>query len=175
MLNLFCRVLYEYDSNFFQQTVTTMPIYTRFSGAVCRVLRRWVEGFIVPPEMARKSSIRRQSFDHEENKQSSKKGASARQRTNSEASMKSDSTAGLESDSMSESGSVDNGKVDKSEKEDEKLKVTVDEIKSSKEEKEEIVKNDKNDAPKKSKNRLHHCSCCRVVEPQVKTYKKCAL
>ena len=159
-----------------------MPLYTRFSGAVCRILRRWVEGFSVAPEFARKSYRLDGGFASEESKQGEFIAEFFMQRVSMETSMKSDGKTGHETDYLSESGSVDAGKNDGSDGtelvnekgEEEAIKrLGLDEW--SIETKHETEKDEKADAVEKSTTRRHHCSCCHAVEPQAKLYKKCAL
>ena len=158
-----------------------MPLYTRFSGAVCRVLRRWVEGFSVPPELARIASRSKNGSANEENLQSQTKVDHSSQRTTFETNLKSESVIGIDSDSMSESSSVDTERS----RETEEIKVvpvnsdlvskSLDIDECSKEENQDIEKGKRTANVETSWTRLHHCSYCHAVESKARLYKKCAL
>ena len=182
-----------------------MPLYTRFSGAVCRVLRRWVEGYTVVPEFVKKRYPFEGCFGAKDGKIIAE---FLMQKLRPDSSMRSERKVVPESDSMSsESSSVDAGKNDGSdgtesvnEKEEEAVNrqgvnekeeeaVNRQGVNEKEEEavnrlgigewstdkKHEAEKDEKPDVGEKSTTRRHHCSCCRAVEPQAKLYKKCAL
>jgi len=159
-----------------KKTVANMPLYTRFSGAICRVLRRWIEGFSVPPELARKTNLSRNGSTNEENLQSQTKVDRSLHKSTSETNLKSDSKHGIDSDSMSESGSVDTEKS----RETEEIKVVLvqnDLVSKSLDvaEDQDIEKGSRSADVEASRTRLHHCSWCHAVEPKARLYKKCAL
>lgn len=169
------RILFIYP-----QSVATMPLYTKFGGAICRILRRWVEGYTVPTYLQKTKSGERPPpmFNTEPRSKP----------TRTKASEKSEDSTGSKvprkPDERNVSGSfgvdVKNKTSDKKEGKKEESKGSNPGTKMGAQTSSKTGGNTKGkeiakEKPKPKPRRKHHCGNCGVVEALPKLYKKCAL
>lgn len=142
--------------------VTNMPLFTMFGGAVCRMLKRWLELHAMVPDTSNKH------WEDVVCEQSPRKSTSPLQTTNSSASFTCTSLPG------SEMEPTDNVIVDilmtKGRTVEDKAK------KMQVKEKSQSCENREENCPTESrKAKLHHCSACQLIEDEKNKFKKCAL
>ncbi len=138
-----------------------MGLYTKFGGAICRSLRKWVEGEIMQSE-PQLETIKRMA-QHTEHKEGGAGCASCEKEKKAKETAKK---------AKKEKSNLDANSV-KSTEENNRNPIKIKGFFANNVA-QEAAKKSKSDATQKSTVKCHHCSGCLQVESKPNTYKKCA-
>ncbi|XP_065059938.1 uncharacterized protein LOC135687329 isoform X2 [Rhopilema esculentum] len=165
----------------FKKAVANMPLYTRFGGALCRILRRWVEGIQMTPDLFEAMKNRPSIITHDHQRESQTNRSSTGQ-TNTKEEPKEPKSNALEEKKPVYGHYLDEKMPFMADSEIKKERKSESCVVETNSEKKEACNENKGGMTDKFKQnseetgkKLHHCGYCLDIEVKPKMYKKCSL